>query len=142
MSSVFAPVTSSISPLTNYETSAINFARLVQRQVKQIGRSDPLTALQYIYLICLSADSPAPVGKEQVELCHDAIRELVMDSGSYAELLGDIKVDGSKIVRRTLLPPVTTLGLMLITVIVFLFSPVRLSATSSLHTSPMRRPTS
>jgi hypothetical protein len=92
-------VTSSISPLTNYETSAVNFARLIQRHVKQIGRSDPLTALQYIYLIGLSADAPPPVGKEQVELCHDAIRELVMDSGSYAELLGDIKVDGSKIVR-------------------------------------------
>lgn len=98
-----ALVTSSISPLTNYETSALNFARIIQRHAKVLSRSDALNALQYLYLICFSADAPAPIGKEQVELCHESIRELVVESGSYAELLGDIKVDGTRIVSG--LPP-------------------------------------
>lgn len=37
-------------------------------------------------------------GEEQVGICHDLIRELVMETRKYAELLGDVRNDGTKIV--------------------------------------------
>ncbi|CDZ96438.1 Cullins [Phaffia rhodozyma] len=82
---------------STYEPSALNFARLIQRYIKPFAKNDPLGALQYIYLVCLSADAPSPIGQEQVQLAHEMIRELVLESGRYAELLGDIRTDGTKV---------------------------------------------
>jgi nuclear pore complex protein Nup93 len=92
------------SSSSSYETSYINFVRLIQRYIKPFAKADPQNALQYIYLICLSADLSPPTGKEQVDACHEMIRDLVMESGRIAELLGDIKPDGTKIVGHLSLP--------------------------------------
>lgn len=83
---------------------ALNLPLLIHRHVQPFIRSDPQTALQYIYLVCLSADAPGSIGKEQVEQCHEMIREVVLESGAYAELLGDIRADGSKVVSPRSLP--------------------------------------
>lgn len=85
------------SDMELYETSYLNFSRMIYRYYRLFAQSDPTEALQYIYLICLNADVPKPVGEEQVRKCHDYIRELVMDTRAYAELLGDVRNDGTKV---------------------------------------------
>lgn len=75
----------------------LNFSRILYRYYRQFATSEPSEALQYIYTICLSADAPAPVGDEQVQRCHAYLRELVMDTRAYAELLGDVRSDGTKV---------------------------------------------
>lgn len=83
----------------------LNFARLLHRYTRAFVQSDVQEALQYLYLICLNADLPSPTSTEQITLCHDYIRELVMETRKYAELLGDVRNDGTKIVRRYYIPP-------------------------------------
>jgi nuclear pore complex protein Nup93 len=37
------------------------------------------------------------MGKSQSELCHEALRELVLETREFAQLLGDIKSDGTRL---------------------------------------------
>lgn len=41
--------------------------------------------------------------ESQVAICHDYIREVVMDTRRYTDLLGDVRNDGTKIVRNSFL---------------------------------------
>jgi hypothetical protein len=54
-------------------------------------------AVDYLTLICLNADVPGALGKVQAELCHEALRELVLETREFAQLLGDIQSDGTRI---------------------------------------------
>lgn len=54
-------------------------------------------AVDYLTLICLNADLPGALGKAQAELCHEALRELVLETREFAQLLGDIQSDGTRI---------------------------------------------
>lgn len=51
--------------------------------------TDPIEALQYIYLITLNSDLPNPVGQEQQTLCEAMVRNIVLDTKSYTLLLGE-----------------------------------------------------
>jgi nuclear pore complex protein Nup93 len=84
---------------SGYEVVHLNFARLLHRYTRAFAQTDAEEALHYLYLVCLNADLPGATGKEQVTLCHDYIRELVMDTRKYSQLLGDVRNDGTKIVR-------------------------------------------
>lgn len=89
---------------SGHETACtFNFARMLYRYTRLFALSDAQEAAQYLYLLCLNADVPT-IGKAQVDLCHEYIRELVMQTRQYAELLGDVRADGTKIVRRLFLP--------------------------------------
>ncbi|KWU41638.1 NIC-domain-containing protein [Rhodotorula sp. JG-1b] len=79
------------------ETPSISFARLLHRYTRLFAQSDAAEALQYLYLICLNADLPAPRGDEQVALAHQYVRELVMETRQYSQLLGDVRNDGTKV---------------------------------------------
>ncbi|KDN50351.1 NIC-domain-containing protein [Tilletiaria anomala UBC 951] len=81
---------------THEPIAYLDFAKLIQRYVRPFVEFDAREALQYLYLVCLSADAPAPVGQEQVAKCHDLIRSLVLESRQYFELLGDVRKDGTK----------------------------------------------
>lgn len=72
-----------------FEVTHCNFARLVQRYVRNFVRSDPATALQYIYLISLNADVPGDVGDEQAQACWDMIQAVILETKSYSLVLGD-----------------------------------------------------
>lgn len=48
-------------------------------------------------LICLDSDAPGEPGRRQTQLCHDALRELVLETREFAELLGDVRDDGQRI---------------------------------------------
>jgi len=81
---------------SGYDLTRLNFARLLHRYTRTFVLTDTEEALNYLYLVCLNAD----VSQDQVQLCHDYVRELVMDTRKYSMLLGDIRNDGIKIVRR------------------------------------------
>ncbi|GAA5938812.1 linker nucleoporin NIC96 [Sporobolomyces koalae] len=78
-------------------TPALSFSRLIHRYTRSFVHTDALEALQYLYLICLNADLPGDRGREQVELAHEYVRELVMETRQYSALLGDVRNDGTKI---------------------------------------------
>lgn len=59
------------------------------------------TAVEYLCLICLNADLPGEAGKSQTTLCHNALRELVLETRDFSTLLGDIRSDGT-IIRGTI----------------------------------------
>jgi nuclear pore complex protein Nup93 len=90
-------VTTASEELQIYEKSYVNFARIIYRYYRSFASSDPVEALQYIYLVCLNAQAPEPAGSQQVKKCHDYIRELVMETRAYAQLLGDVRNDGTKV---------------------------------------------
>ncbi len=54
-------------------------------------------AVDYLTLICLDADLPGALGKAQSLLCHEALRELVLETREFAKLLGDIQSDGTRL---------------------------------------------
>ena len=58
---------------------------------------DVEAAVDYLALLCLNADLPGQIGKAQAALCHEALRELVLESREFARLLGDIRSDGTRI---------------------------------------------
>ncbi|ORY89113.1 NIC-domain-containing protein [Leucosporidium creatinivorum] len=78
---------------SGYDLTRLNFARLLHRYTRTFVLTDTEEALNYLYLVCLNAD----VSQDQVQLCHDYVRELVMDTRKYSMLLGDIRNDGIKI---------------------------------------------
>ena len=72
----------------------------MHRYTRLFAQSDAAEALQYLYLICLNADLPAPRGEEQVARAPPYGRELVMETRQYSQLLGDVRNDGTKVVSR------------------------------------------
>lgn len=76
------------------EEQYFNFARLIQRYVRSFAKSDPSTALQYIYLIGLNGDLPSPAGEEQLEICWDTIVQLVIETKGYSLVLDQRTADG------------------------------------------------
>ena len=85
------------------DSPSIAFSRLIHRYTRSFVHSDPLEALQYLYLICLNGDLPGGNrGKKEVEVAHELVRELVMDTRQYSSLLGDVRNDGTKIVSLSL----------------------------------------
>jgi nuclear pore complex protein Nup93 len=52
-------------------------------------------AAEYLILICLNADLPDGTGDEQAALCHEALRELVLETREFSTLLGDVKANGT-----------------------------------------------
>lgn len=54
-------------------------------------------AIDYFTLLCLNADLPGALGKSQASVCHEALREFILETRDFAKLLGDIRSDGSRI---------------------------------------------
>ncbi|CDF90934.1 probable NIC96-Nuclear pore protein [Zygosaccharomyces bailii ISA1307] len=69
----------------------INFAKVLGNYTKSFKYSDPRIAAEYLILIALVDTS------EQVEMCHQALRELVLETKEFTILLGKINRDGTRI---------------------------------------------
>lgn len=54
-------------------------------------------AVDYFTLICLNTDLPGELGKSQAAVCHEALREFILETRDFAKLLGDIRSDGTRI---------------------------------------------
>ena len=70
----------------------LNFARLMGVYTREFRQADPVDAVEYLILICLNKDA----GKTQLKLCHEALKELVLETREFSKLLGDIRQDGSR----------------------------------------------
>lgn len=57
----------------------------------------PEVATDYLVLLSLNADLPGEAGRQQAQLCLDALRELVLETREFAQLLGDIQSDGQRL---------------------------------------------
>lgn len=53
--------------------------------------------MDYLALIFLNSDIPGTLGRSQASLCHEALRELVLETREFSRLLGDIRSDGTRI---------------------------------------------
>jgi len=73
----------------------INFGRMLGYYTRDFRAADVAAAVDYLILICLNADDSA--GPQHAALCHEALRELVLESREFSKLIGDIKPDGHRI---------------------------------------------
>ena len=86
--------------LVTYNTKQLpqlSFGRMIGYYTRDFRAHDAEAAVDYLALMCLNADLPGQLGKSQADLCHEALRELVLETREFARLLGDIRSDGSRI---------------------------------------------
>lgn len=69
----------------------IRFANILANYTKSFRYSDPRVAVEYLVLITLN-ERPS-----DIELCHEALRELVLETKEFAVLLGKVGRDGARI---------------------------------------------
>ncbi|OJD13400.1 hypothetical protein AJ78_06134 [Emergomyces pasteurianus Ep9510] len=79
------------------QTPQINFASLITQYTREFRTGYVEAAVDYFTLICLNADLPGELGKSQASVCHEALREFILETRDFAILLGDIRSDGSRI---------------------------------------------
>ncbi|PGG96178.1 nuclear pore complex protein Nup93 [Blastomyces parvus] len=75
----------------------INFASLITQYTREFRTGYVEAAVDYFTLICLNADLPGELGKSQASVCHEALREFILETRDFAILLGDIRSDGNRI---------------------------------------------
>jgi nuclear pore complex protein Nup93 len=82
---------------TTRQKPQINFGRMIGYYTRDFRASKPEAATDYLTLICLNADLPGASGTSQAALCHEALRELVLETREFGLLLGDIQSNGQRI---------------------------------------------
>lgn len=75
----------------------INFGYLITQYTREFRTGFVEAAIDYFTLICLNADLPGSLGKSQASVCHEALREFILETRDFAKLLGDIRADGTRI---------------------------------------------
>ncbi|KAK9241385.1 Nup93/Nic96-domain-containing protein [Lipomyces kononenkoae] len=76
----------------------IDYARLVGYYTRDFRRKDPQIAVDYLSLICLCGDlKVGDKGGQYLRLCHESLRELVLETRDFASLLGDVRADGTRV---------------------------------------------
>lgn len=77
--------------LASDNNHTIDFARILGNYTKSFRYSDPRIAAEYLILIALNGTP------EQIELCHEALMELILETKEFTILLGKINRDGTRI---------------------------------------------
>jgi nuclear pore complex protein Nup93 len=85
---------SEVVTYTTRQQPQLNFGRVVGAYTADFRAARADAAADYLILICLNADLPGDAGKQQTELCHEALRELVLETREFSTLLGDVKSNG------------------------------------------------
>ena len=83
--------------LNTKELPQINFGRMIGFYTRDFRAGNAEAAVDYLTLICLDASLPGAMGKSQASLCHEALRELVLETREFAQLLGDVRADGTRL---------------------------------------------
>lgn len=86
-----------ILSFTTKEWPQINFAQLITQYTREFRTGFVEAAVDYFTLICLNADLPGDIGKSHASVCHEALREFILETRDFAKLLGDIRTDGTRI---------------------------------------------
>jgi len=87
---------SNLLTLTTRNLPQIKFGHMVGYYTRDFRAANVKLAVDYLTLICLNRDLPGKLGQNQVTLCHDALRELVLESRDFEILIGDVKDDGQR----------------------------------------------
>jgi nuclear pore complex protein Nup93 len=74
----------------------INFPRLIGYYTRDFRTPNAEEAVDYLSLICLNGDLPSPIGPAQLKVCHEALRELVLETREFTKLLGDVHANGTR----------------------------------------------
>jgi nuclear pore complex protein Nup93 len=85
---------SEVLTYTTRQQPQLNFGRIVGAYTADFRAARADAAADYLVLICLNSDLPGDAGKQQTELCHEALRELVLETREFSTLLGDVKSNG------------------------------------------------
>lgn len=85
---------SEILTYTTRQQPQLNFGRVIGHYTSDFRTARADAAADYLVLICLNADLPGEAGKQQAELCHEALRELVLETREFSTLLGDVRSNG------------------------------------------------
>ncbi|KAH6885915.1 Nup93/Nic96-domain-containing protein [Thelonectria olida] len=86
--------------LRSYSTKnqpQINFGRMIGYYTRDFRAADVVSAVDYLTLICLNQDLEGEAGQRHGSLCHEALRELVLETREFSKLIGDIRPDGRRI---------------------------------------------
>lgn len=95
-----ADAMSESNDLRSYSTKnlpQINFGRMIGYYTRDFRAADVVSAVDYLTLICLNQDLPGEAGLRHSALCHEALRELVLETREFSKLIGDIRGDGRRI---------------------------------------------
>ncbi|KAF2115794.1 Nup93/Nic96-domain-containing protein [Lophiotrema nucula] len=79
---------------TTKQLAQLNFGRIVGYYTGDFRSAKVDAAAEYLILIHLNADLPGEAGRQQAALCHEALRELVLETREFATLLGDVNERG------------------------------------------------
>ncbi|KAM3078154.1 nuclear pore complex subunit [Clarireedia jacksonii] len=82
---------------TTRQKPQVAYGLMVGYHTADFRAANVAAAVDYLTLICLNSDLPGDAGRKQVALCHEALRELILESREFALLLGDIRQDGMRI---------------------------------------------
>jgi nuclear pore complex protein Nup93 len=88
---------SSLLSYTTRDLPQLKFGHMVGHYTRDFRAANVAAAVDYLTFICLNRDLPGDLGRKQVELCHAAIRELILESREFALLLGDMQADGQRV---------------------------------------------
>ncbi|KAK5118069.1 hypothetical protein LTR62_004115 [Meristemomyces frigidus] len=91
------PTNDDLLSLTTRQQSQIAFGNMIGLYTRDFRTADATGAVDYLALICLNADLTGEIGKSQKELCYQALVEVILETREYAQLLGDIRSDGQRI---------------------------------------------
>ncbi|PNY26335.1 Nucleoporin NIC96 [Tolypocladium capitatum] len=72
----------------------INFGRMMGYYTRDFRAADVVSAVDYLALICLNRDLGGEAGRRQSNLCHEALRDVVLETREFSKLIGDIRPDG------------------------------------------------
>ncbi|KAI1325612.1 Nup93/Nic96-domain-containing protein [Xylariaceae sp. FL0255] len=75
----------------------LSFGRMLGYYTRDFRAADVAAAVDYLTLICLNADLGSDAGRQQAELCHVALRELVLETREFSKLIGDITPTGHRL---------------------------------------------
>lgn len=75
----------------------INFGYFITQYTREFRTGYVEAAVNYFCLLCLNADLPGSLGKSQASVCHESLREFILETRDFAKLLGDIRADGARI---------------------------------------------
>lgn len=86
--------------LRSYSTKnlpQINFGRMIGYYTRDFRAADVVSAVDYLTMIYLNKDLGGEAGERHSSLCHEALRELVLETREFSKLIGDIRPDGRRI---------------------------------------------
>ena len=75
----------------------VSFGRMLGYYTRDFRAANVISAVDYLVLICLNMDLEGEAGQQHASLCHEALRELVLETREFSKLIGDIKPNGHRI---------------------------------------------